>query len=116
MAMTSSCRAYKITRGLIQKYGPERVIDTPITEAGEDLHLSETLPDQHQSYLLRGSNSGTPNFLYVFQHAYGCYSTLPDKCGPPMPSYRFKVSPSQNKGKVDSAALVCCSPRAAFMA
>uniref|UniRef100_A0A7S1DJB5 Pyruvate dehydrogenase E1 component subunit beta n=2 Tax=Hemiselmis andersenii TaxID=464988 RepID=A0A7S1DJB5_HEMAN len=26
--------AYKITRGLIQKYGPERVIDTPITEAG----------------------------------------------------------------------------------
>jgi pyruvate dehydrogenase E1 component beta subunit len=26
--------AYKITKGLIQKYGPERVIDTPITEAG----------------------------------------------------------------------------------
>lgn len=26
--------AYKVTRGLIQKFGPERVIDTPITEAG----------------------------------------------------------------------------------
>lgn len=26
--------AYKITRGLLQKYGPERVKDTPITEAG----------------------------------------------------------------------------------
>ncbi|KAK9843523.1 hypothetical protein WJX81_007079 [Elliptochloris bilobata] len=26
--------AYKITRGLLQKYGPERVRDTPITEAG----------------------------------------------------------------------------------
>ncbi|GAA0148973.1 dehydrogenase [Lithospermum erythrorhizon] len=26
--------AYKITRGLLAKYGPERVIDTPITEAG----------------------------------------------------------------------------------
>jgi hypothetical protein len=26
--------AYKVTKGLIQKYGPERVIDTPITEAG----------------------------------------------------------------------------------
>ncbi|EKX52763.1 hypothetical protein GUITHDRAFT_150650 [Guillardia theta CCMP2712] len=26
--------AYKVTRGLIQKYGPERVIDTPITEIG----------------------------------------------------------------------------------
>jgi hypothetical protein len=27
-------RAYKITKGLVQKYGPERIIDTPITEAG----------------------------------------------------------------------------------
>ncbi|EFJ52983.1 hypothetical protein VOLCADRAFT_108817 [Volvox carteri f. nagariensis] len=26
--------AYKITRGLLQKYGPDRVKDTPITEAG----------------------------------------------------------------------------------
>ena len=26
--------AYKITRGLHQKYGGDRVIDTPITEAG----------------------------------------------------------------------------------
>jgi pyruvate dehydrogenase E1 component beta subunit len=26
--------AYKITRGLLQKYGPKRVKDTPITEAG----------------------------------------------------------------------------------
>lgn len=26
--------AYKITKGLFQKYGEERVIDTPITEAG----------------------------------------------------------------------------------
>ncbi|XP_021846229.2 pyruvate dehydrogenase E1 component subunit beta-1, mitochondrial [Spinacia oleracea] len=26
--------AYKITKGLLDKYGPERVIDTPITEAG----------------------------------------------------------------------------------
>ncbi|KAJ6810872.1 pyruvate dehydrogenase E1 component subunit beta-1, mitochondrial-like [Iris pallida] len=26
--------AYKITKGLLQKYGPERVRDTPITEAG----------------------------------------------------------------------------------
>eukprot|EP00002_Diphylleia_rotans_P004169 TRINITY_DN12_c0_g3_i1.p1 TRINITY_DN12_c0_g3~~TRINITY_DN12_c0_g3_i1.p1 ORF type:complete len:358 (+),score=90.28 TRINITY_DN12_c0_g3_i1:60-1133(+) len=26
--------AYKISRGLYQKYGPDRVIDTPITEAG----------------------------------------------------------------------------------
>ncbi|KAF5828329.1 pyruvate dehydrogenase E1 component beta subunit mitochondrial precursor [Dunaliella salina] len=26
--------AYKVTRGLLQKYGPERVKDTPITEAG----------------------------------------------------------------------------------
>lgn len=26
--------AYKITRGLLQKYGPKRVRDTPITEAG----------------------------------------------------------------------------------
>ena len=26
--------AYKITRGLLQKYGPDRVRDTPITEAG----------------------------------------------------------------------------------
>ena len=26
--------AYKITRGLLDKFGPERVVDTPITEAG----------------------------------------------------------------------------------
>ncbi|KAK3033374.1 hypothetical protein RJ639_034424 [Escallonia herrerae] len=26
--------AYKITKGLLDKYGPERVVDTPITEAG----------------------------------------------------------------------------------
>merc|ERR1711998_649520 len=26
--------AYKVTRGLIQKYGKERVVDTPITESG----------------------------------------------------------------------------------
>ncbi|XP_011086850.1 pyruvate dehydrogenase E1 component subunit beta-1, mitochondrial-like [Sesamum indicum] len=26
--------AYKVTQGLLQKYGPERVVDTPITEAG----------------------------------------------------------------------------------
>ncbi|KAG9445495.1 hypothetical protein H6P81_016835 [Aristolochia fimbriata] len=26
--------AYKISRGLLEKYGPERVLDTPITEAG----------------------------------------------------------------------------------
>ncbi|KAG8365829.1 hypothetical protein BUALT_Bualt17G0012600 [Buddleja alternifolia] len=26
--------AYKISKGLLQKYGPERVVDTPITEAG----------------------------------------------------------------------------------
>ncbi|XP_020549191.1 pyruvate dehydrogenase E1 component subunit beta-1, mitochondrial-like isoform X2 [Sesamum indicum] len=26
--------AYKISRGLLKKYGPERVRDTPITEAG----------------------------------------------------------------------------------
>ena len=38
-------RAYKITRGLIQKYGPERVIDTPITEAG----ASPNSPQGHAS-------------------------------------------------------------------
>ncbi|XP_031402975.1 pyruvate dehydrogenase E1 component subunit beta-1, mitochondrial-like [Punica granatum] len=26
--------AYKVSKGLLQKYGPERVVDTPITEAG----------------------------------------------------------------------------------
>jgi pyruvate dehydrogenase E1 component beta subunit len=26
--------AYKITRGLLDKYGPKRVVDTPITEEG----------------------------------------------------------------------------------
>ena len=26
--------AYKITRGLLQEFGPKRVYDTPITEAG----------------------------------------------------------------------------------
>lgn len=26
--------AYKVSRGLLQKYGPKRVVDTPITEAG----------------------------------------------------------------------------------
>ena len=26
--------AYKVTRGLLEKYGPKRVYDTPITEAG----------------------------------------------------------------------------------
>ncbi|KAK4762425.1 hypothetical protein SAY86_008193 [Trapa natans] len=26
--------AYKISKGLLEKYGPERVLDTPITEAG----------------------------------------------------------------------------------
>nr|P52904.1 RecName: Full=Pyruvate dehydrogenase E1 component subunit beta, mitochondrial; Short=PDHE1-B; Flags: Precursor [Pisum sativum]AAB01223.1 pyruvate dehydrogenase E1beta [Pisum sativum] len=26
--------AYKVTKGLLEKYGPERVLDTPITEAG----------------------------------------------------------------------------------
>ncbi|GMQ09604.1 hypothetical protein CsSME_00052909 [Camellia sinensis var. sinensis] len=26
--------AYKISKGLLEKYGPERVVDTPITEAG----------------------------------------------------------------------------------
>ncbi|XP_002979756.2 pyruvate dehydrogenase E1 component subunit beta-1, mitochondrial [Selaginella moellendorffii] len=26
--------AYKVTKGLLQKYGPDRVLDTPITEAG----------------------------------------------------------------------------------
>jgi hypothetical protein len=32
--LASILSAYKITKGLVQKYGPERVIDTPITEAG----------------------------------------------------------------------------------
>jgi pyruvate dehydrogenase E1 component beta subunit len=26
--------AYKVTRGLLEKFGPKRVIDTPITELG----------------------------------------------------------------------------------
>lgn len=26
--------AYKISKGLLEKFGPERVVDTPITEAG----------------------------------------------------------------------------------
>lgn len=26
--------AYKITKGLVDKYGPQRIVDTPITEAG----------------------------------------------------------------------------------
>jgi pyruvate dehydrogenase E1 component beta subunit len=26
--------AYKVTRGLLDRFGPKRVIDTPITEAG----------------------------------------------------------------------------------
>lgn len=26
--------AYKISKGLFQKYGPERIVDTPITESG----------------------------------------------------------------------------------
>uniref|UniRef100_A0A2P2M2V3 Pyruvate dehydrogenase E1 component subunit beta n=2 Tax=Rhizophora mucronata TaxID=61149 RepID=A0A2P2M2V3_RHIMU len=26
--------AYKISKGLLEKYGPDRVLDTPITEAG----------------------------------------------------------------------------------
>jgi pyruvate dehydrogenase E1 component beta subunit len=26
--------AYKVTKGLLQKFGPDRVLDTPITEAG----------------------------------------------------------------------------------
>lgn len=26
--------AYKVSRGLCDKYGPDRIIDTPITEAG----------------------------------------------------------------------------------
>jgi pyruvate dehydrogenase E1 component beta subunit len=26
--------AYKISKGLLDKYGPDRVLDTPITEAG----------------------------------------------------------------------------------
>ncbi len=26
--------AYKVSKGLFQKYGPDRVIDTPITEMG----------------------------------------------------------------------------------
>lgn len=26
--------AYKITKGLLEKYGPKRIVDTPITEAG----------------------------------------------------------------------------------
>ena len=26
--------AYKVTRGLLEKYGPKRIYDTPITEAG----------------------------------------------------------------------------------
>lgn len=27
-------RRYKVTRGLLDRFGPKRVIDTPITEAG----------------------------------------------------------------------------------
>lgn len=27
-------RSYKVTRGLLDRFGPKRVIDTPITEAG----------------------------------------------------------------------------------
>lgn len=26
--------AYKVTKGLLEKFGPERIVDTPITEAG----------------------------------------------------------------------------------
>lgn len=26
--------SYKVTRGLLDRFGPKRVIDTPITEAG----------------------------------------------------------------------------------
>jgi hypothetical protein len=28
------CYRYKVTRGLLDRFGPKRVIDTPITEAG----------------------------------------------------------------------------------
>nr|GEW67203.1 pyruvate dehydrogenase E1 component subunit beta-1, mitochondrial-like isoform X2 [Tanacetum cinerariifolium] len=31
--------AYKITEGLLDKYGPERVVNTPINEAGLELVL-----------------------------------------------------------------------------
>lgn len=43
--MKIACRAYKVTRGLIQKYGPERVIDTPITEIGDTYLLVNMAPD-----------------------------------------------------------------------
>ncbi|GAB1455247.1 hypothetical protein MASR2M48_05540 [Spirochaetota bacterium] len=26
--------AYKVSRGLLEKYGPDRILDTPITELG----------------------------------------------------------------------------------
>lgn len=31
---TTFCATLQITKGLLQKYGPHRVLDTPITEAG----------------------------------------------------------------------------------
>lgn len=36
--------AYKVTRGLWQKYGSDRVIDTPITEMGEYFTYSHPFP------------------------------------------------------------------------
>ena len=37
--------AYKITKGLVQKYGPDRVIDTPITEMGACSGWGGPFPD-----------------------------------------------------------------------
>lgn len=34
LMLTSCLRRYKVTRGLLDRFGPKRVIDTPITEAG----------------------------------------------------------------------------------
>ena len=65
--------AYKVTKGLLDKFGPKRVIDTPITESGfcglavgaalAGLHpVCEYVPEGHSASPSRMSDRLTDNY------------------------------------------------------
>ena len=59
--------AYKVSKGLFQKYGPDRVIDTPITEMGTVRSWARPAPEvqvvpphTHPHHPLQGTPAWTP--------------------------------------------------------
>ena len=51
--------AYKVTRGLLEEFGPKRVIDTPITEHGFRSYTAADCDGRHWVFAQSGPRLGS---------------------------------------------------------